>query len=114
MKKEKNFTVPASQLLIHQGDVIIERVNSLPENAKKIPAKPLALGEFSGHKHIAVAERENLIDFYEADGKIYLVNKAQMKIRHELANKEWTGEHHTLVLEPDVYKISIQRVYDPF
>jgi len=112
---EKILKVPASQLLTHHGDTVIQNIGTLPKNVKKIKPRPLALGETSGHRHIAVAERVDLIDFYEDEsGNTYLVNKSEMKIRHQLENQEWTGEHHTIVLDPSVYKISIQRVKDVY
>lgn len=115
MRTEKIIKLRKGQTAAHQGDVVLRRVAKLPDGLKRIEPRPLALGELSGHRHLAVAERPDLIDFYEdAKGNIWLVNKSAMKIRHENADGSWTQEHHTIVTEPAIWQVQIQRVRDPF
>jgi hypothetical protein len=114
MSMEKTFTIPKEQEITHAGDVVIRRIDTIPETAKSIKGKPLALGEFSGHQHIAVAEKESTINFFEDENGVYLQVQGTAKVRHALENGAWTGEHHALVLPQGAYHVTIQRVLDPF
>lgn len=91
-----------------QGDVFIERVESLPpdltEMARDRDRIVLAYGEVTGHVH-AIAER-NATLFRSAIGERWLVITATGAIvRHE--------EHGAIVLEPGVYRVGQQREYHP-
>jgi len=80
-----------TKLFARQGDVgLVTR--SIPEGAKKVPLRPLALGEVTGHSHqVALADREG-VEMYEAEGASFLRVTAEggISIVHE--------EHGTVTL----------------
>lgn len=112
---EKTLFVPKEQTITHHGDVVLSKVGTLPKRLKKIDARPLAFGETTGHRHVAVAERNNIIDFFEDEnGNMYLQSKGAITVRHEVESGAWTQEHQTEVLPAGIWKVSIQRQRDPF
>jgi len=87
--------------LYRQGDVLLERVDSIPDEATKAPRCVLALGEATGHCHQVL---EGAAMFLAADGVKYLeVFEEQAKVVHE--------EHGDVVLPRGVYRVGIQREY---
>lgn len=85
------------------GDVILTSGISIPVGAKKIPKRPLAYGEVTGHSH-QVSEGE--FDLYEKDGVLFMrVLSDDAKLSHE--------EHSTIALPKGDYKVRIQREYEP-
>jgi hypothetical protein len=44
----------------------------IPKDAKKIPMRPLALGEATGHHHSLVCEEVDAVEMYEKDGETYV------------------------------------------
>lgn len=90
-----------------QGDVLIQRVDSIPENAKPVARDRgrvvLAYGEVTGHAH-AIAEAE--VTMLEVDESIrYLDVQMEAFLRHE--------EHATVTLAPGKYIVRRQREYSP-
>lgn len=83
---------------LQQGDVLLQKVNKLPIDAKVVRRGNndivLAYGEVTGHAH-----RISDIDamFYEADGKFYLKTDKKIKIKHE--------EHHECEVEPGIWEV---------
>lgn len=66
-----------------QGDVGFVR-GSIPATAKRIPVRPFALGESTGHSHRVVAEAEDLMEMYEdADGTVWVRAVGNLPIQHE-------------------------------
>lgn len=92
-----------------QGDVFIEKVETIPGDVK--PGKldghriVLAYGEVTGHAHAIVAEEG--IELFEKGDTLYLrVTKPEgADLKHE--------EHATITLEPGEYKVNRQREYSP-
>lgn len=89
---------------VRQGDVLLQRISALPEEAERVKAKGpivLALGEATGHKHQiktgAVA--------YEWQGDMLIEVKKEAALVHE--------EHSTITLEAGIYQRIIQREYSP-
>ncbi len=91
-----------------QGDVIIEPVESLPDNGTAVPPKPrgyvLAEGEVTGHAH--VIDRVADLEFVEKDGMFYLCNKKPVTVRHE--------EHKPITLPAGTWRVRGVREYDHF
>lgn len=46
-------------------------MRNIPKGAKKIPVRPLALGEVTGHHHSVACEPEQ-VEMYEKDGEIFV------------------------------------------
>lgn len=86
---------------IRHGDVIIERVDAVPKDAKLLKGRAeLAYGEVTGHAH-----RVDIGELFETkDGQLYLRTDKLANLTHE--------EHRTITLEPGVYKVTIKRQYN--
>ncbi len=100
--------------MYRQGDVLIERVNSLPKNAVEIPQHGrivLALGEVTGHAHaIALDDGAVKARLFDAGTERFLQVLSASVLAHE--------EHAAIALEPGVYRVSkfgtgTQREYTP-
>lgn len=44
----------------------------IPKDAKKIPMRPLALGEATGHHHSLVCDEADAVEMYEKDGETFV------------------------------------------
>lgn len=94
------------KLSFRQGDVgLIE--SRIPKAAKRVPLKPLALGEVTGHSHqVAIADRAGA-EMYELEGATFLRVTAEgsISIVHE--------EHGTVTLPAGWEgEVRIAREYD--
>lgn len=81
----------------------------IPESAKRIPLRPLALGEKTGHHHSLYAEPgvelEEAAEMFEAetpDGKKYFlrITSEGVSLQHQ--------EHKTHAVPPGEYEVTIQ------
>ena len=93
-----------------QGDVLIERIDSLPKNIKKLAREQgrvvLAHGEATGHHHSLVDEHVALFTSSEQTGVTFLeVCDAMAALTHQ--------EHATITLPPGNYRVTRQREYSP-
>lgn len=86
------------------GDVLIEAVDSIPQEAQKRPGSILARGEITGHSHrVAVADTAEL---WEYQGTMYLwVVADTATVVHE--------EHDAITLPRGTYRFWQQREYTP-
>lgn len=85
---------------IRHGDVLIEKVEELPE-AVKLDRKFLFEGEVTGHAH-----RIDIGEIFETrNGELYLKVDELTKVTHE--------EHQTVTLPKGVYKVTQKRQYTP-
>ncbi len=88
-----------------QGDVLIERVDSIPAEAKVTTNKVIAHGEVTGHAHrIAEVNFDDVDILVDENGNMFLQAKAEAAIVHD--------EHGTIDLPAGDYKIVRQRQYD--
>jgi hypothetical protein len=86
-----------------QGDVIIEKCETIPGGVKKLAHLTLAEGEVTGHAHRVV---EGEAELFEKDGVMFLsVSSDTAVVTHE--------EHKAQTLERGTYKVTIQREYTP-
>ncbi len=99
------------------GDVIIEKVASLPSNFLKMEKSKdgaLAYGEVTGHSHKLFRMHEDgaasgslAFDLRtDKNGIKFLKVEAPTELRHQ--------EHNPRIIPPGDYVIKIQREYDPF
>jgi hypothetical protein len=107
MKMKTNKT---SQLIYRQGDVLIQRIGSLPEDRKKLDRENgrvvLAHGEVTGHHHSLVDAEVDLYSSPADVGVTFLeVREAMVALTHQ--------EHETINLPTGVYKVTRQRQYSP-
>ena len=85
-----------------QGDLLIMKIDKIPEGAFKQKNRILAEGEATGHMHELDSG-----DVYEKDGTLYFkVTEADgVTLKHP--------EHGALTFGPGEYKVIKQREYEP-
>lgn len=94
-------------VMYQQGDVLIKKVDKLPEGLIKTHDKRghvLAEGEATGHFH-AIKETEKAT-MYERDGKLYLNVIDECDVTHQ--------EHHKITLPKGDYEIDRVQEWDYF
>jgi hypothetical protein len=92
-------------LALWQGDVLLVAVEATPDDAVPEPRAErvvLAEGEATGHAH-AVRERDARTWVHE--GQRYLLTKSVTQLVHE--------EHAPIQVPPGVWRIVLQREYEP-
>lgn len=83
-------------------------MKAIPENAKRIAIRPVALGEVTGHHHsfmsnVADVDIAELVEMYEANGETYV------RVLGELGNVSLVHqEHKAQVIAPGDYEVRIQ------
>lgn len=90
-----------------QGDVLIEKCDAIPANAKPQDDKDrvvLAYGEVTGHAHAFYGANVTRYLADEGGGTFIRVKKAA-KLKHE--------EHSTINVPPGDYRVIRQREYSP-
>lgn len=70
------------KLSFRQGDVGFVACG-IPKDAKRIPFRPFAYGETTGHSHAVVEEARPFCEMYEKDGEIYVRALRDLPVRHE-------------------------------
>lgn len=89
-------------MLYRHGDVLIQRVDRIPEEAKRSREKCLAEGEATGHAH----RLEGPGTLYLRDGEMFLrAPKGGCAVIHQ--------EHARIELPAGDYRVWIQREYQP-
>jgi hypothetical protein len=58
-------------------------MNMIPKEAKRIPNRPLALGEVTGHHHSLVADEASAVEMYEKDGNVYVRINDDVPAQHQ-------------------------------
>ena len=88
-------------MMVRQGDLLIMKVNKLPDGCVKHGHRILAEGEATGHKH-----ELDTGELYEKEGTLFFrVSGDPATLKHE--------EHGPITFEPGVYKVIRQREYEP-
>lgn len=91
--------------IYRQGDLIIKPINKLPENLKIVNKENrfvLAEGEQTGHKHLLVAERMEILQ--DTNGKFYFNFGNSVELTHQ--------EHKTITILPGIYEVGNEQEYD--
>ena len=91
------------QPIYRQGDVLIMKVDAIPDNAQPAEGLVLAHGEATGHMHRIM--RAKAAKRFVADRLQYLAVEARCKVQHE--------EHSPITLPPGNYVVMIQVEYSP-
>lgn len=91
-------------MLYRHGDVIIRKVRSLPEDAKKQRHLTLAEGEITGHSH-RIKEQDVAMMFRAGNDLFLRVEAAIATVVHE--------EHAAIELPKGTYRVWRQREYTP-
>ena len=87
-----------------QGDIYIQKIENIPEDAALRGGCVLARGEATGHAHQVLDL--NTAELYENDGTLYLRVKAEQAVlTHE--------EHKSITLPTGSYRVWRQREYVP-
>jgi len=110
--------------LYRHGDLLITRINAVPQSAINISSKIIAEGEVSGHKHKLVGQAtvrivtgkdvgHTIIERVESGDvsinripELYFSASEDVKLTHE--------EHKTLELPRGSYKVTKEREFNPF
>lgn len=87
--------------LWRHGDVVLTAVESRPTEAKEIKELVLAYGEVTGHAHRVKGNAS----LWEFGGERFLVVEDEATLTHE--------EHKSIELDRGVYRVTIQREYEP-
>ena len=106
MKEKIKAETVAGQF--RQGDVIIERIESVPSGAEKQrPSSSIVLakGEATGHHHCLETEGAEPADWWKHGEDHYVQTRCPAKVRHE--------EHAAIELAPAAYRVRRQREYSP-
>ena len=89
-------------MMKRQGDLLIIKVDKIPEGTVKQKSRILAEGEATGHMHELdlgeVYEKEGVLYFSVETGSISTLNHP---------------EHKAIEFEPGEYKVIRQREYEP-
>jgi hypothetical protein len=92
---------------IQHGDVLIKKVNKLPENCLRRERRGgrviVAAGETTGHAH-TILDKGCVL--WELKGELYLEATDPVTITHE--------EHRPLAIPPGIYQIGTVKEYDYF
>lgn len=97
-------TAPRKPVLYRHGDVLLAKIDALPENAEPIVGLVLARGEATGHAH-RIAEEDGRATLLRTYSEMLLQIRELATLVHE--------EHGPIVLEPGVYRVWKQREYVP-
>lgn len=101
---------------VRQGDVLLDKVEAIPEGAVKrtlnnLKDRLLVHGEAANHAHFATGN----VDVLEHDGELYLEVMSDSQLEHLLMDTGvWTKEHTEIGLDKGYYKVTRQVEYDPY
>jgi hypothetical protein len=72
-----------SKLFARQGDVGLVSTK-VPKDAKRVPLRPFAYGEVTGHSHRVAVADEPFVEMYEgANGEVYVRALKEVHLLHE-------------------------------
>ena len=91
------------------GEIILKKIDKIPDTAKLIEKSSSVIVGHSetGHHHVAVAEREQAIELYEDNGKVYLSFSSNTKLEHQKASEQ----HKTQIFKQGYYIREVRESY---
>ena len=93
-----------------QGDVLLEKVDKIPDNSVKREKKLLASGEKANHGHFVFNAT-----VFKSDETLYVDVAEEGELRHlDISTKEPSDEHRAVSIPPGKYRVIRQREYDPY
>lgn len=108
-----NLTPKFMHKLSHQGDLLIIKLDKLPEGLKPAKSNIILEGEATGHVHRLVT---GILLLEETPSKYslgYVQSDKPITIEHIFAGTDTsTREHEPQILEPGIYHLESQREYD--
>jgi hypothetical protein len=91
-------------MLFRHGDVLIQKVASIPEGAKRLRHRTLAHGELTGHSH-EILEKSGAA-LWQSGAELFLeIESAQATVVHQ--------EHSPIEIPRGNYRVWRQREYTP-
>jgi hypothetical protein len=98
------------QAIARHGDVGIFTITSLPKDIKKARGTTIALGEATGHHHTLIKEDigTQIVKYVQelGDKVFFEIRNGKAKLTHQ--------EHKTIILEPGIYEVDMEREFDYF
>lgn len=93
----------------HQGDVQFKQIPELPENAKEVDPRPVALGTTSPNHHFFTGD----FQLYEQGNTTYVKvgPKTATLVHGDINNK---NGHGRVTFPEGVFMIAIHQEYNPF
>ena len=86
------------------GDLLLEAVDQLPKDAKRIEIQNGYVIERGEGVHTHIFPDVQGIEVYEKDGQIFVRVNKQTELDHE--------EHGRQIVKPGIYRKRIERVWD--
>jgi hypothetical protein len=88
-----------------QGDILYERVDSVPEGAVKVAGRAIARGTATGHSHaLRAGDKAHLMR--APDGVLYVVAEETTLVVHE-------DHKPPIALSTGIWRVTRQREYEP-
>jgi len=101
-----------------QGDVLLEKIEEIPEHGDPSSDRLLVRGEGRYHGHFMEGEVEILKNqnFGPGDTTSHFltVKKDSELVHRHTESKAKTGDHETLKIPPGRYRVIRQREYNPY
>lgn len=91
-------------MFFQQGDVIIERIDEMPDNLKKLEGGVLEEGETPGHYHQLDGDLTAVALYEDDSANKYLKTMADMVLKHE--------EHKPIAIPPGMYRVRKVQEFD--
>lgn len=105
-----------ASVIYRQGDVLIERIDSLPAKLAPIAREQgrvvLAHGEVTGHTHAITDKGAALFSAPDEKTEAGLVGVTYLEVRDAMAALKHE-EHSTIALPRGHYRVTRQREYSP-
>jgi len=91
-------------MLFRHGDVLIQKVSKLPQDAKRLRHRTLAHGELTGHSH-TIRERKR-VALWQSSTQLFLhIESPHATVVHQ--------EHAPIEIPQGIYRVWRQREYTP-
>lgn len=98
-----------NQIHYRQGDVLLKKIDRIPEHAKETQKKVVAEGE-GHHQHVVTED----VQVFVSDESMFLSVNKSGRLEHVVAGTRTPAEHKSIDLPEGNYEVVIQREYDPY